>query len=115
MEGLKKIITLADYQENAIGTRMYPQEMAIPYCALGLTGEAGEVAEKVKKIIRDKGGVVSEEDKASLKLELGDVLWYVTDMADQLGFSLQEVAQANYEKLESRKNRDKLSGSGDNR
>ena len=111
----KELVTMDDYQENAIDTRMYPQDMAIPYCTLGLTGEAGEVAEKVKKIIRDKGGVVSEEDKAELVKELGDVLWYITDMADQLGSSLREVAQTNYEKLASRKARKKLSGSGDNR
>lgn len=107
--------TLQEYQDNAINTRMYPQDMAIPYCALGLTGEAGEVAEKVKKIIRDKGGKVNEEDKQDLKKELGDVLWYVTDMADQLGFTLEEVAQANIDKLQSRKDRGKLGGSGDNR
>ena len=116
MEGeIKQLVTLDDYQDKAINTRMYPQDMAIPYCALGLTGEAGEVAEKVKKIIRDKGGVLTDEDRADLKLELGDVLWYLTDFADQIGFSLREVAQANYEKLESRKARGKISGSGDNR
>ncbi len=112
---LKTIKTLDEYQENAINTRIYPQEMAIPYCALGLTGESGEIAEKVKKIIRDDGGVVSEEKRKDLIKELGDVLWYLTDMADQLGATLQEVAQTNYEKLESRKSRGQISGSGDNR
>lgn len=115
MEEEKNLITMDDYQVNAIDTRMYPQDMAVPYCALGLTGEAGEVAEKVKKIIRDKGGVVSDEDKHELLKELGDVLWYVTDFADQLGSSLREVAQMNYEKLQSRKLRNKITGSGDNR
>lgn len=107
--------TFDQYQEKAISTRLYPQEMAIPYCALGLVGESGEVAEKVKKIIRDKGGELSDEDREALSYELGDVLWYITDFADQLGFSLKEIAQRNHQKLASRESRGKLGGSGDNR
>ncbi|MDO4612431.1 MAG: nucleoside triphosphate pyrophosphohydrolase family protein [Candidatus Saccharibacteria bacterium] len=82
---------------------------------LGLVGEAGEAADKVKKILRDKGGRASEEDKAEIVKELGDVLWYVANVARSLGVSLSEVAEGNIEKLSSRKKRGKISGSGDNR
>ncbi len=82
---------------------------------LGLVGEAGEAADKVKKILRDKGGRASEEDKAEIVKELGDVLWYVANVARSLGVSLSEVAEGNIEKLSSRKKRGKLTGSGDNR
>ena len=82
---------------------------------LGLSGEAGEVSEKFKKIIRDKNGVISEEDKNSLKKELGDVLWYISTISRYLGIPMSEVVEANLEKLESRKQRDKLHGEGDDR
>ena len=82
---------------------------------LGLAGEAGETADKVKKIIRDKGGYASEEDRAAIIKELGDVLWYVANVARYLNVSLSEVAESNIEKLSSRKKRDKLHGEGDNR
>ena len=82
---------------------------------LGLAGEAGETADKVKKVIRDKGGYASEEDKAAIIKELGDVLWYVANVARYMGVSLSEVADGNIEKLSSRKKRNKLHGEGDNR
>ncbi len=82
---------------------------------LGLAGEAGEAADKVKKIIRDKGGYASEEDRAALVKELGDVMWYVANVARYLGVSLSEVAEGNIEKLSSRKKRNKLHGEGDER
>lgn len=81
----------------------------------GLTGEAGEVAEKFKKIIRDKHGVVTEEDKKEILKELGDVLWYVTTVSHLIGSSLEDAARMNNEKLLSRKTRDQISGNGDNR
>lgn len=83
--------------------------------ALGLAGEAGEVVDKLKKIIRDKGGEVSDYDRGEVAKELGDTLWYVAMIARYLGLSLSEVAQGNIEKLESRYQRGKLGGSGDNR
>ena len=83
---------------------------ALTYCALGLTGEAGEYSEKVKKFLRD-----GTFDKEAAALELGDVLWYVTRSANELGFSLEYIANKNIEKLMSRKERGVLGGSGDNR
>ena len=82
---------------------------------LGLAGEAGEAADKVKKILRDKGGYASEEDRTALVKELGDVLWYVANVARYLGVSLSDVAESNREKLSSRKKRNKLHGEGDER
>ena len=82
---------------------------------LGLSGEAGEVADKVKKIIRDKKGKVSEEDKEAIVKELGDVMWYLAGIARYLDTPLEEVAKKNIKKLVSRKQRGVISGSGDNR
>lgn len=82
---------------------------------LGLCGESGEVAEKFKKIIRDKKGIMHDEDRAEIIKELGDILWYVNAVAHLTGSSLEEVARTNNEKLASRKQRDVLRGSGDNR
>ncbi len=82
---------------------------------LGLTGEAGETADKVKKILRDKGGCASEEDRQALIKELGDVLWYVANISRYLGVPLSEVAKGNIDKLSSRKKRNKLHGEGDER
>jgi len=82
---------------------------------LGLAGEAGEVTEDVKKILRDKGGKTTDKDREELVLELGDVMWYIAVVADYLGVTMEEVAEKNIEKLVSRKNRGTLSGSGDDR
>lgn len=82
---------------------------------LGITGEAGEAADKFKKIIRDKDGEMSAEDKEAIIKELGDVLWYVASIARYLDTPLSEVAKGNIQKLEDRKARNKLHGEGDNR
>lgn len=82
---------------------------------LGVVGEAGEIAEKFKKITWHKAGDVSENDKEELKKELGDVLWYLTVLADALGYTITDVAKLNLDKLESRKSRGVLRGNGDNR
>ncbi len=109
-------MTMDEYQTRAKSTAIYinPHDQLV-CTALGLNGEAGEVAEKLKKIIRDKAWVIDDADKKEILKELGDVLWYLSVFADSVGWSLEEVAAANLEKLSSRKQRGVISGSGDNR
>jgi NTP pyrophosphatase (non-canonical NTP hydrolase) len=107
---------LATYQQRSRQTARYPNAGSNPiYPTLGLCGEAGEVADKVKKVIRDRGGNFSPELIESLKLELGDVLWYVAQLSTELGLDLADVASANLEKLASRAARNVISGDGDHR
>lgn len=106
---------LAEYQRLSRRTAEYPREAWLTYPALGLAGEAGEVAEHAKKAIRDDAGQVTDERRAAMAKELGDVLWYVSQLATELGLELDEVAQGNLDKLLSRQRRDVLSGSGDER
>ncbi|MSR84879.1 hypothetical protein EXS71_00320 [Candidatus Uhrbacteria bacterium] len=109
-------MTFNDYQSQSRKTAIYPDlGKNFVYPVLGLAGEAGEVADKIKKTLRDDHGVVTEEKKMEIKKELGDVLWYVAQIATELGLSLDEIANVNLEKLFSRMERGKLSGSGDNR
>ena len=82
---------------------------------LGLVGESGEVAEKFKKLVRDKQGILTDDDRTEILKELGDVLWYVNAVAHLLGSSLEEVARMNNQKLASRQARQQLHGQGDNR
>ena len=106
----------SEYQDRSRATAVYPNAGDnIVYPALGLCGEAGETAEKVKKAIRDDGGTLTEERRAAIAAELGDVLWYVAQLATEAGLDLEEVAEANLEKLASRRRRSVLQGSGDNR
>ena len=104
------------YQKNARLTAQYPNlgENYI-YPTLGLVGEAGEVAEKVKKVIRDKKGVFDYESKKGLTKELGDVLWYISNLCTELNFNLEDVALQNLEKLKLRAAKGKIRGSGDDR
>ncbi|MDP4706618.1 MAG: nucleoside triphosphate pyrophosphohydrolase family protein [Cyanobium sp. MAG_237] len=104
------------YQERCRATARYPDAGANPiYPTLGLCGEAGEVADKVKKVLRDRQGNFSPEVIADLKLELGDVLWYVAQLATELGLELEQIAQTNIDKLASRAARNVIGGSGDRR
>lgn len=103
-----------DYQSAAIDFAL-PSAQNISYLALGLSGEAGEVAEKIKKVLRDNNGIVTPEKRKEITKELGDVMWYVSNLANHLGVPLSLVAQTNIDKLESRQSRGKLRGSGDNR
>jgi NTP pyrophosphatase (non-canonical NTP hydrolase) len=104
-----------EYQTESRKTARYPKEFHLAYPALGLTGEAGEVAEKIKKALRDDNGTVSDERRTAIKKELGDVLWYVAQLATELGLDMEEIAQGNIEKLQSRMERGQLGGSGDDR
>ena len=107
---------LNQYQDKSRATASYPNVGNNPiYPTLGLSGEAGEVADKVKKVIRDNKGVFDQEAKESIMLELGDVLWYVSQLSCELGFELENVAIANLDKLSSRSSRGMLSGEGDSR
>ena len=107
---------LNNYQKNALTTAVYTSDEQKLICTvLGLNGEAGEVAEKIKKVWRDKQGIVDEQDRKDVLKELGDVLWYVAVLADALGWTLEEVGQTNLEKLKSRFARGKIQGSGDDR
>ncbi|MFN8131566.1 MAG: nucleoside triphosphate pyrophosphohydrolase family protein [Solirubrobacteraceae bacterium] len=107
---------LSEYQSASRATAIYPDAGSnLTYPALGLCGEAGECAEKVKKAMRDDGGVLTEERREALAGELGDVLWYVAQLATEAGLELEDVAAANLEKLRSRAERRVLSGSGDAR
>lgn len=105
-----------EYQKESRKTAIYPNiGNNWIYPLLGLGGETGEIFEKLKKIIRDKNSVISEEDKAELKKEIGDCIWYSSNLASELGLSFDDIAQSNIAKLQSRKERNKLQGSGDNR
>ena len=109
-------MTLSEYQKKALTTALYPNQGSNPYYpALGLGGEVGEVLNKVKKIMRDHDGKITDEYREILKKELGDVLWYVAALASELDLNLDDIAQANIEKLASRKERGTLGGDGDNR
>lgn len=110
-------MTFNEYQKQALTTAISTGDefKDLLHWALGINGESGEVAEKLKKIIRDKNGVVSETDKQELAKELGDVLWYLAVFAQELGVPLGEIAETNLAKLKSRKARGVLGGSGDNR
>ena len=109
-------MTLDEYQAHAAKTAlMKDNSQLFIYTALGLNGEAGEIAEKVKKILRDKGGDQSQIDRDDIVKELGDVLWYLAMFAKSIDVSLDEVATVNVEKLASRQARGVINGSGDNR
>lgn len=106
---------LNDYQTKALSTVIYNENYKILYPTLGLAGESGEVADKVKKILRDYNGTFNSDQKSEIMKEIGDVLWYVAVLASDLGYSLEEVANYNISKLMSRQNRNVIKGSGDNR
>lgn len=108
----------ADYEAEARGTAVYPEagtgsNAALAYVTLGLAGEAGELANKVKKILR--GDPRSWDVRDDLKAELGDVIWYAAAMARELGVSLDDVARTNLRKLEARANNGTIKGDGDHR
>ncbi len=127
-------MNLDTYQQRARTTAIYPSEiqdllekdhyplggptqmlLRLGYVGLGLTGEAGEFTNKIKKLMRDNQGHLDDESRVALARELGDVLWYVGQAAYEIGYRLEEIATMNLDTLESRKERDKIGGEGDNR
>lgn len=108
-------MTFEQYQANALTTSTYPKSRSIRYPALGLCGEAGEVANQVKKIDRDDGGFLTHARMVVIAQELGDVLWYVAAICSDIGVSMERVANDNLLKLEDRAKRGTISGSGDMR
>jgi NTP pyrophosphatase (non-canonical NTP hydrolase) len=106
---------LNHYQQAARRTAIYAEEHRVIYPALGLASEAGEVAGKVKKVLRDYGGDFARAPLEAIKDELGDVLWYLAVLAGDLGWSLDDIAAANLDKLASRQERGRLGGGGDRR
>ena len=114
---IKLITSFKDYQDAALETAIYPGSggvLGLAYCALGL-GEVGEVQGKIKKVIRDSNGNVTEETKKELGKEIGDILWYCAALSKELGLNLSDIATENIQKLQSRQQRGVLTGSGDNR
>jgi len=111
-----KRITFDEYQKRSRKTARYPTiGKKFIYPTIGLAGESGEVLEKIKKIFRDKNARVTKTAREELAKEIGDVLWYLTQLSTDLGLSLSEVAEKNLEKLNSRLKRGKIKGNGDNR
>jgi len=109
-------MNLNDYQLAALDTAMYPNKGCnFTYPALGLAGEAGEVADKLKKVIRDNDGDLTKDVRDAVAKEIGDVLWYVAVLAYEMNYNLSDIAQMNVDKLASRKERGVITGSGDNR
>jgi NTP pyrophosphatase (non-canonical NTP hydrolase) len=109
-------VRFSEYQQRSRATAVYPDAGSnIVYPALGLCGEAGETAEKVKKAIRDDGGTLTEERREAIAAELGDVLWYAAQLATEADLDLEEIAEANLAKLASRQQRAVLHGPGDDR
>ncbi len=109
-------MNFTDYQTKSRTTAKYPAiGHGVIYPTLGLVNEAGEVAGKIKKVFRDKDGVISDETREALKAELGDVLWYLAQVSTELNLSLDEIAEYNLAKLLDRQARGKIKGDGDNR
>ena len=111
----KKVSDLDMYQQVAKTTAIYPREQAIIYPTLGLTGEAGEVANKVKKIIRDGSDKNNEDLVQAISSEIGDCLWYIAVLANDFDIKLSDIASTNLEKLANRKKNNTIHGSGDTR
>lgn len=110
-------MTFDEYQKQAAVTALVTGDefMDLLHWTLGVGGEAGEITEKIKKIVRDKKGIITDEDREDLMREVGDVLWYLAILSRHLGYDFDDVASANLAKLQSRKSRGTLRGKGDNR
>lgn len=115
---------LNDYQNRALESSLFSAKFAPKvrgfdfwrcYCGLGLAGEAGEYANKLKKVYRDNNGIVTEDKRRALMKELGGALWYIAAAADSIGYTLDEVACTNLETLQERLEKGTLQGDGDDR
>ena len=104
-----------EYQKKIKVTAKYPANVRVLYPCLGLAGETGEVCEKIKKVYRDNDGVFTQDKIEEIKKEIGDVLWYIQALCNDLGINMQDVAQLNVDKLLSRLERGVINGNGDNR
>jgi NTP pyrophosphatase (non-canonical NTP hydrolase) len=115
-KNVKNFHILKQYEDFMQTSKFYPQDkLPITYPALGLNGEAGEVAEKVKKCWRDNGGVFTEDIKKAILKELADTLWYIWACADDMGYTLEDVLQTGMQKVKERKETNTVHGNGDNR
>lgn len=108
-------MTLDEYQQLALRTARKDKKDEIFHLVLGMVGESGEIAEKLKKLVRDHNSDLAKLDRNDIKKEIGDVLWYLAVLSDFLGLSFDEIAQTNIDKLADRKQRNVIQGSGDNR
>lgn len=106
---------LDQYQMQSNKTAIYPEDRAVEYLVLGMCSEAGEVAGKLKKIIRDNNQVIDDSKRLELSKEIGDVLWYVSQLALELNIPLSIIAEQNIAKLQERSKNNLISGDGDNR
>lgn len=109
-------MTFKEFQDETQRTAVYPDKgNNFLYPLIGIMGESGEIAEKIKKIWRDKGNIVNPEDKLEITKEIGDVLWYLSQLSSELGIDFNGVAELNIKKIQSRVERQKINGKGDNR
>lgn len=114
-------MNFSEYNKISSETLFYPQKpngelsIAPMYLALGVTGEGGELGEKIKKVYRDYGGIFTQESILEIKKEVGDVLWYLNRLSEELGFTLESAAELNVTKIQDRIKREVLRGQGDNR
>lgn len=108
-------MTFEEYSRDALATSICPENMDVIYPLIGLSGEAGEVAEKVKKVYRDNNGIFTDEIRHQIVKELGDCLWYINKLAADLGYTLEDVAEGNLNKCYKRRSENTLHGNGDNR
>ena len=115
MKSKHKDYKFDEYQNASKETAIYPHNVKVLYPALGLAGEAGEVANKIKKVVRDGVGNMPNDWKEQVGAEIGDVLWYCAALASDLNLSLAECAMKNRNKLQSRMKRGKIKGTGDRR
>ena len=108
-------MTFNEYQEKSLITAIYPTNYKIVYPVLALNGEAGEVAEKIKKVLRDNNGNFSKDKCQEIAKELGDCLWYISAIANDIGYSLDEIAEMNINKIVNRQQNNQIHGNGDDR